>query len=378
VFVLSGHSGTAYTEKQETGREEVEQMEQYRIQKDNGLEFGLYTLGDHMPNPHTGDRISAKQRIDEIIRLAQLAEQAGMDFFSVGESHQEYFATQAHAVVLAAIAQATDKIKIGSSSTIVSTSDPVRVFENFATIDLISGGRAEIVAGRASRIGLFELLGYDIRYYEELYEEKFDLLLQINEQESITWDGNFRAPLRDAQVLPRPVEGKLPIWRAVGGPPASAIKAGAAGVPMMLAMLGGQAVNFQHSVEAYRNAARQAGHDSEQLPIATAGMFFTAPTSQEAIDTYHTYVDKGMMKSNGRGYPKFAFEQSAQDPKDVLNVGSPQQVIEKILYQHELFGHQRYIAQMDFGGVPFNQLERNIELIGSKILPAVKKYTKKG
>lgn len=352
-------------------------MEQYRIQQDNGLEFGLYTLGDHMPNPHTGDRISAKQRIDEIIRLAQLAEQAGMDFFSVGESHQEYFATQAHAVVLAAIAQATNTMKIGSSSTIVSTSDPVRVYENFATIDLISGGRAEIVAGRASRVGLFELLGYDIRYYEELYEEKFDLLLQINDKERITWDGDFRAPLRDAEVLPRPVNGKLPIWRAVGGPPASAVKAGAAGVPMMLAMLGGQAVNFQYSVEAYRQSARQAGHNPDELPIATAGMFFTAPTSQEAIDTYHTYVDKGMMKSNGRGYPKFAFEQSAQDPKDVLNVGSPQQVIEKILYQHELFGHQRYIAQMDFGGVPFEDLERNIELIGSEILPAVKKYTKK-
>lgn len=137
-------------------------MEQYRFDPKTGLEFGLYTLGDHMPNPHTGDRISAQQRIQEIIRLAQLAEQAGMDFFSVGESHQEYFATQAHAVVLAAIAQATERIKIGSSSTIISTSDPVRVYENFSTIDLISGGRAEIVAGRASRIGLFELLGYDI------------------------------------------------------------------------------------------------------------------------------------------------------------------------------------------------------------------------
>lgn len=351
-------------------------MENYRINKATGLEFGLYTLGDHMPNPHTGDRISAKQRIDEIIRLAQLAEQAGLDFFSVGESHQEYFATQAHAVVLAAIAQATERIKIGSSSTIVSTSDPVRVYENFATIDLISGGRAEIVAGRASRIGLFELLGYDIRYYEELYEEKFDLLLQINEQENVTWEGRFRAPLRDAEVLPRPVEGKLPIWRAVGGPPASAIKAGAAGVPMMLAMLGGQAENFQYSVEAYRESARQAGHDPSELPIATAGMFFAAETSQEAIDTYHTYVDKGMMKSNGRGYPKFAFEQSARDPHDVLNVGSPQQIIEKILHQYELFGHQRYIAQMDFGGVPFDALERNIELIGSEILPAIRKYTR--
>lgn len=351
-------------------------MDTYRLKKDNSLEFGLYTLGDHMPNPHTGERISAEQRIKEIIRLAQLAEQAGLDFFSVGESHQEYFATQAHAIVLSAIAQATSKIKIGSSSTIISTSDPVRVYENFSTIDLISGGRAEIIAGRASRVGLFELLGYDIRYYEELYEEKFDLLLEINNKERITWEGRFRAPLVDAEIIPRPVEGRLPIWRAVGGPPASAIKAGRAGVPMMLAALGGQAESFQYTINAYRDAARQAGHNPDELPVATAGLFFTAPTSQEAIDTYHTYVDKGMVKSNGRGYPKMAFEHSSNDPHDVLNVGSPQQIIEKILYQYELFGHQRYIAQMDFGGVPFDQLERNLDLIGNEILPAIKKYTK--
>ena len=142
-------------------------MKKYRIDQSKGMEFGLYTLGDHMPNPHTGERISAAQRIHEIIELAKLAEQAGIDFFSVGESHQEYFATQAHTVVLAAIAQATNKIKIASSSSIISTSDPVRVYEDFATIDLLSKGRAEIVAGRASRIGLFELLGFDVRYYEE-------------------------------------------------------------------------------------------------------------------------------------------------------------------------------------------------------------------
>ncbi|MFZ0577222.1 MAG: LLM class flavin-dependent oxidoreductase, partial [Psychrobacillus psychrotolerans] len=194
-------------------------MEKYRIDQSKGLEFGLYTLGDHMPNPHTGERISAAQRIHEIIELAKLAEQAGIDFFSVGESHQEYFATQAHTVVLAAIAQATNKIKIASSSSIISTSDPVRVYEDFATIDLLSKGRAEIVAGRASRIGLFELLGYDVRYYEELYEEKFELLLKINQENVINWSGQFRAPLKDASVIPRPQDGSLPIWRAVGGHP---------------------------------------------------------------------------------------------------------------------------------------------------------------
>lgn len=351
-------------------------MESYRINPDKGMEFGIYTLGDHIPDPHTGKRISAQQRLKEIIELAKLSEQAGLDFFSVGESHQEYFTTQAHSVVLAAIAQATEKIKIASSSTIISTSDPVRVYEDFSTIDLISNGRTEIIAGRASRVGLFDLLGYDIRDYEELYEEKFDLLLQINENEIVNWEGNFRAPLKNAQVIPRPKEGKLPIWRAVGGPPASAIKAGYRGIPMFLATLGGPATSFKYSIDVYRDAAARNGHDPDKLPVSTAGLFYTAETTQQAQREYYPYINEGMKVTNGRGYPKQQFAQSV-DKRDVMNVGSPQQIIEKILYQHELFGHQRYIAQIDFGGVSFEKLMKNVELIGNEILPAIQKYTKK-
>lgn len=351
-------------------------MEAFGIQPDKGLEFGLYTLGDHMTNPHTGKRISAEQRIKEIIELAKLAEQAGLDFFSVGESHQEYFTTQAHAIVLAAIAQATEKIKIGSSSTIISTSDPVRVFEDFSTIDLISGGRTEIVAGRASRIGLFELLGYNVRNYEELYEEKFELLLKINEEERVNWEGDFRAPLRDAEVIPRPKHGKLPIWRAVGGPPASAVRAGLQGVPMFLATLGGPTTSFKYSIDVYRKTLEEQGYDPAKFPVATAGLFHVAETTQEAQRAYYPFVNEGMKLSNGRGFPKQHFAQGA-DVRDVMNVGSPELIIEKILHQHEQFGHQRYIAQLDFGGVPFEGLRKNIELIGEKILPAIRKYTRK-
>lgn len=351
-------------------------MEKYRIDQSKGLEFGLYTLGDHIPNPLTGERISAEQRIHEIIDLAKLVEQAGIDFFSVGESHQEYFATQAHSVVLAAIAQATNKIKIASSSTIISTSDPVRVYEDFATIDLISKGRTEIIAGRASRIGLFDLLGYNVRDYEELFEEKFELLLKINEQEVVNWSGQFRASLNNARVIPRPQNGSMPIWRAVGGPPASAIKAGLAGVPMFLATLGGPATSFKLSIDAYRESAKRSGFDPTELPISTAGFFYVAETTEQAQREVYPHVNQGMQLINGRGYPKQHFAQSA-DTRDVMNVGSPQQIIEKILYQHELFGHQRYIAQMDFGGVPFEKLAKNIELIGTEILPAIKKYTAK-
>ncbi|WP_163971100.1 LLM class flavin-dependent oxidoreductase [Oceanobacillus halotolerans] len=351
-------------------------MENYRIDPNKGLEFGIYTLGDHLPNPNTGERISAEERIHEIIEYAKLADQAGIDFFSVGESHQEYFATQAHSVVLSAIAQATKNIKIASSSTIISTSDPVRVYEDFATLDLISKGRAEIIAGRASRVGLFDLLGYNLRDYEELFEEKFDLLRQINEEEVVDWSGEFRAPLNNAKILPRPQNGKMPIWRAVGGSPASAMKAGYAGVGMFMAHLGGPVAVFKRTVDAYRDAARSRGFDPEELPVATAGFFYAAETSQQALQDMYPHINEGMKKTNGQGFPKRNFAQGV-DPHSVMNIGSPQEIIEKILYQHEMFGHQRYIAQIDFGGMPFEKLQKNIDIIGTEILPAIRKYTAK-
>lgn len=349
-------------------------MEKYRIKPDQGLEFGIYTLGDHIADPSTGLRISQEQRIHEIIELAKLSEQAGLDFFSVGESHQEYFTTQAHTVILGAIAQATEKIKIASSSSIISTSDPVRVYEDFATLDLISHGRAEIIGGRASRVGLFKLLGYDLKDYEELFEEKFDLLLKINEEKVVNWAGEFRKPLVNAEVLPRPQNGSIPIWRAVGGSPASAIKAGLQGVPMFLAMLGGSATSFKRSVDAYREALGQAGHDPADFPIATAGLFHVAENTQDAFRAAYPYINEGLKLVNGQSYPKQHFAQG-MDTRNVMNVGSPQQIIEKILYQHELFGHQRYIAQIDFGGVPFSTLMNMLDTIGNVILPAVKKYS---
>ncbi|WP_138417718.1 LLM class flavin-dependent oxidoreductase [Aquibacillus sediminis] len=351
-------------------------MEKYGIDRNKGLEFGIYTLGDHLPDPVTGERISAEQRIHEIIEYAKLADQAGIDFFSVGESHQEYFATQAHAVVLAAIAQATEKIKVASSSTIISTSDPVRVYENFATLDLISKGRAELISGRASRVGLFDLLGYNIRDYEELFEEKFDLLRKINEEEVVNWSGEFRAPLKNAKVIPRPQNGSLPIWRAVGGSPASAVRAGYAGVPMFMAHLGGPVSIFKRTIDAYREAAERGGFDPAELPVATAGFFYAAETSQQALRDMYPHINEGMKKTNGQGFPKQHFAQGV-DPHNVMNIGSPQEIIEKILYQHEVFGHQRYIAQIDFGGMPFDRLMKNIEIIGEQILPAIKKHTAK-
>ncbi|MED0962317.1 LLM class flavin-dependent oxidoreductase [Bacillus paramycoides] len=351
-------------------------MEKYRIDTSKGIEFGLYSIGDHILNPHNGSKVSAEKRIHELIETSKLADEAGLDVFAIGESHQAHFTTQAHTAILGAIAQATKNIKIASSATVLSTSDPVRVYEDFATIDLISNGRAEIVAGRGSRIGGYSLLGYDVNDYEELFEEKMDLLLKINKEESVTWKGQFRTPLEHAVIIPRAKNNNMPIWRAVGGPPASAIKAGHAGVPMMLTTLGGPAVNFKVSIDAYREAAEKSGFDPATLPIATTSLFYTAENSQDALSEYYPHINAGMLALRGGGYPKQQFT-NAVDYRDALMIGSPQQIIEKILYQYELFGQQRFMAQIDFGGVPFDKIEKNIELIATEIMPAVRRYTAK-
>ncbi|MBD8497937.1 LLM class flavin-dependent oxidoreductase [Paenibacillus arenosi] len=351
-------------------------MKQYRIEPDKGVEIGLYSIGEHLPNPHTGEMISSQQRIHELIEASKLADEAGLDVFAVGESHQTHFTTQAHTVILGAIAQATKNIKVASSATVLSTSDPVRVYEDFATLDLISNGRAEIVAGRGSRVGAYSLLGYDVRDYEELFEEKMELLMKLNNEDTVTWEGQFRAPLKNASILPQPMNGVLPIWRAVGGPPASAIKAGHAGVPMMLTTLGGPAINFKHSVDAYREAAKKAGFNPATLPIATTGLLYTAKDSQDALREYYPHINAGMQALKGGGYPKQQFAQ-AVDHRDALMIGSPQQIIEKMLYQYELYGNQRFLAEIDFGGVPFDKIAKNIELLATEIIPAVKKHTAK-
>lgn len=350
-------------------------MEQYRIDPSKGMEIGLYSLGDHILNPMTGKRISAQQRIRELIEASQLAEQAGIDVFGVGESHQTYFTSQAHTVILGAIAQATKTIKIASTATVLSVSDPVRVYEDFATIDLISDGRAEIVAGRGSRVGAYQLLGINLEDYEDIFEEKLALLKQINDEQRITWEGKYRAPLKYAEILPQPKAGHLPIWRGVGGPPASAIKAGLMGIPMVLTTLGGPAKHFKPSVDAYREAAKSNGFDPNTLPIATTSLVYVGETTEEAIEGMYPHLDFGFKAIRGSGYPRMQFEQ-APDTRDALMVGSTQQIIEKLLYQYELFGMQRFLGQIDFGGVPFDKIMKNIEIIGNDIIPAIKKYTK--
>ncbi|MDW5470481.1 LLM class flavin-dependent oxidoreductase [Staphylococcus equorum] len=353
-------------------------MAKLKMNENTPLEFGLYSLGDHLLNPHKGEKVSSEKRIQELIEASQLAEQAGINVFGVGESHQEHFTTQAHTVILGAIAQATNTIKISSSSSIISAADPVRVFEDFATLDLISHGRTEIVAGRASRTGIFDLFGLDLNDYDELYEEKLNLLLELNKTNKINWSGKFRPDLNNIEIYPRPVDNVLPIWRAVGGPAASAIKAGRQGIPMMITTLGGPSMTFKNSIDEYRLTAKEYGFDNsaESLPVSTASLFYTADTTQAALREFYPHINVGMSFIRGTGYPKQQFA-NTPDYRDALMVGSPQQIIEKILYQHELYNHQRFMAQIDFGGVPFDKIMKNIELIGNEIIPRVKKHLKK-
>ncbi len=347
-----------------------------QIAESNSMEFGLYTLGDHLEHDLTGHKISEQQRMMEILDLAKLTEDAGMDVFGVGESHQEHFVATSTPVILGAIASVTQKIKLISASTVLSTSDPVRVYEDFSTVDLLSGGRAEIVSGRGSRYGSYELFGYDLKDYDELFEEKFDLLTRLNKEQSVTWSGRFRAPLQNTELFPKPMNGHIPIWRAVGEHYSSAIQAGRMGVPMHMAALYGASSVYARRVDAYRQVATESGHDAEKLPVAVATMVYIDKNSQTSMRDYFPYINNNFTKTRGTPFPKDHYAEGASI-KNAMMVGSPQQIIEKILYQHELFGHNRFIAQIDSSGVPFRKVQEMIEMFATIVVPTVKKAIKK-
>lgn len=335
------------------------------------IEFGIYSLGDYLKDVKTGNKISERERIEEIIEAAKLSEKYGLDFYSVGESHQEHFISQAHALILAAIARETSKIRISSSATIISTSDPVRVYENFTTLDLLSNGRAEIVAGRASRVGLFSLLGYSLRNYEELYEEKFELLLRLFSENKITWEGKFRAPLNNQELFPKPIQKEFPIWRAVGGNKTSAILAARQGVNMTLATLAGSVNYFNETVKAYRDTFREY-HPFEIPKLALDSLMYIGETDEEAFKTYYQYLDYSFKKANGSGFSKAAY-MGVLDYRNVILVGSKETIIKKLVHQFETYNHDRHFFQIDIGGMPFKEVSRMIKTIGEEIIPEVKR-----
>lgn len=347
--------------------------------KQRNFEVGIYTLADIGPDPLTGKTIGTKQRMDEIIEAAKLADEAGLDLFGVGEHHRLDYVVSSPAVVLSAIASVTKQIKLTSATSVISTLDPVRLYEDFATLDLISGGRAEILAGRGAFIESFPLFGYSTDDYNELFSEHMDLLLKINEHDTVTWNGKYRSSLKEAEISPRAFQEKLPIWIGVGGTPESAARAGRLGVGMALAILGGDSRRFKPLVDIYRQAGAEAGHTPETLRVGVTGHTFLAETTEKAKDEFYPYYSNywyyvNRQRGMGIRMSREDFEQLAS-PDTALFVGSPDHVVEKILRQHELYGHTRFLAQIDIGGLPFEKVKRNIELLATEVVPKLQKIS---
>ncbi|TFV93009.1 LLM class flavin-dependent oxidoreductase [Blastococcus sp. CT_GayMR20] len=338
------------------------------------FEIGLFTFGEITADPATGRPLDPAVRLREFIDLAVLADQAGLDVFGVGEHHRPDFAIASPPVVLAAIAQATSHIRLTSTVTVLSTADPVKVFEDFTALDLLSGGRAEIAAGRGAYTESFPLFGHDLADYDSLFDEKLELLLQLNRHEKATWSGRHRPPLQDAGVYPRPVQKQLPVWVAVGGTPASVVRTGRHGLPLYLAILGAPA-RFAPLAELYRRTATQHGVDPGSTRIGVTSHFYAEPTSQGARETfypyYSSYISDNMPSARGHALPREAFEEWA-GPRGALFAGSPAEIVDKILWEHELLGHDRFLAQIGLGGLPFAATAQSIELLATEVLPAVR------
>jgi len=339
------------------------------------MEIGIYTFAERTPDA-SGHLVSAEQRLADLLEEIELADEIGLDVFGIGEHHRPDFVVSSPAVVLAAAAARTKRIRLTSAVTVLSSDDPVRVFQDFATLDLLSHGRAEIMAGRGSFIESFPLFGYDLDDYDELFSEKLELLLKIRASEKVEWSGTHRAPIHGLSVFPRPVQDPLPVWVAVGGTPQSVVRAATLGLPMALAIIGGEPERFKPMVDLYREAAARAGHDPATLPVSINSHGYIADTSKQASDeAYPSYVETMGRIGRERGWspPTRAKFEAERSKRGALLIGDTHEVIDKILGEHELFAHQRFLMQMSVGTMPHAQIMHSIELLGDVVAPAVRK-----
>ncbi|MGV1834119.1 LLM class flavin-dependent oxidoreductase [Rhizobium rhizogenes] len=340
------------------------------------MELGLYTFADVNPDPALNKGVEAARRLNNLIEEIELADQVGLDVFGLGEHHRPDYAASAPAVALAAAAARTKNIRLTSAVTVLSSDDPVRVFQQFSTLDLISNGRAEIMAGRGSFIESFPLFGYNLEDYDQLFEEKLDLLLAIRDGEQVNWTGEMRAPINGRGVYPRPLQDPLPIWIAVGGTPQSVARAGALGLPMAIAIIGGEPRRFAPLVDLYREAARRADQDQAKLKTSINVHGFVADTTEAAADQFYGPQAEVMNRiGRERGWgptSRTQFDQS-RGPNGALFVGDPETVAEKIVAHHKLFKNDRFLLQMAIGTMPHDQIMRGIELYGTKVAPLVRK-----
>ncbi|MBK8984478.1 MAG: LLM class flavin-dependent oxidoreductase [Chloroflexi bacterium] len=339
------------------------------------FEIGLYSFAELTPDPRTGRQISPAQRLGNLLEEIELADQVGLDVFALGEHHRPDFVSSSPAVILAAAAARTHSIRLSSAVTVLSSDDPVRVFQDFASLDLLSQGRAEIMAGRGSFIESFPLFGYDLRDYNTLFAEKLELLLKLRAAERVSWSGKHRPALQDQGVYPRPFQAQLPIWVAVGGTPESVIRAATLGLPLAIAIIGGLPEQFAQLVTLYRGVALQNGHDLNNMPVSINSHGFIADNSQQAVAEAFPVFQQTMNKiGRERGWPPMTRQQfdASCTLRGANFIGSPAEVIEKILFQHKIFRHQRFLLQLSVGTMPHDKVLRAIELLGTKVAPLVR------
>lgn len=339
------------------------------------MEIGISTFVETTPDVVTGELISHAQRLREVVEEIVLADKVGLDVFGVGEHHRQDYAASAPAMVLAAAAPQTTRIRLSSAVTVLSSDDPVRVFQDFATLDGLSNGRAEIMAGRGSFIESFPLFGYELNDYEELFEEKLDLLLKLRESEKVTWQGKHRPAINNLGVYPRPVQNPLPVWIGSGGNTESVIRAGALGLPLVLAIIGGRPVQFAPLVKIYKQAAAQAGHDVSKLTVASHSHGFVAERNDVAVEKFFPSTQAVMNiigRERGWGHYGRASYDAARSLEGALYVGDPETVANKIIHLRKNVGITRFFLHCPLGTMPHEDVMRAIELLGTEVAPRVR------
>lgn len=344
------------------------------------MEIGITTFVENTPDPATGNLLTPYERMANLMEEVVLSDQLGLDVFAIGEHHRPDFVVSAPATVLAAAAVKTENIKLSSGVTVLSSDDPVRVFQDFAHVDLLSKGRAEIMAGRGSFIESFPLFGNDLKDYDTLFAEKLELLLQLNKSEKITWKGKHRPSIDQRGVYPRPYQSELPVWVAVGGTPESVVRAANYGLPVALAIIGGMPERFVPLTDLYKKSYQAAGHDAANFQLAINSHGYIADDSQKAADEFYppyAYLMSKIGKERGWSGMSREHYEMMRTPEGSLLVGSPQQVIDKILFEYELFGNTRFLLHISVGTLPHAKVMRAIELLGTVVAPAVRKAVKK-
>lgn len=340
------------------------------------MELGLFTFVDNNKNPNTGEKLHPSTRLEHLLEEAKLADQAGLDVFGIGEHHREEYLASSPVTLLSAIAAQTNNIKLTSAVTVLGSEDPVRVFQQFATLDLLSKGRAEIMVGRGSFIESFPLFGFNLNDYEALFDEKLDLLLQLRESKLINWQGRFRPSIPNKEIYPQPMQSKLPIWRAVGGTPKSCYDAGKAGLPLAIAIIGGEPAYFKQFANFHKQGAEDAGLTVPKISINSHG--FIADSEQKALDISFLPFKQTMDKiGSERGWSPMSRPQfeASTELKGANFIGSPQQIIDKIMYQYEIFKHNRFLMQMSVGSISHSDMMHSIELFATKVAPIIRAET---